>query len=95
MTAYTAYIAKNRRRSREVRDCITALLFEAAESADEWWRYDLSNAIRAIAMDFDRDGGIKTAPNRRAPGQPSQFVANRLRARVDMGNYHPRTGSVR
>ena len=91
----TAYTAKNRRRSREVRDCIMALLFEAAESADEWWRYDLGNAIRAIALDFDKGGSITTAPNRRVPGQPSQFVSNRLRARVDTGNCHPKTGSVR
>ncbi|WP_137680949.1 hypothetical protein [Aurantiacibacter suaedae] len=77
------------------RDCVVAVLFEAAQDADAWGRHDLGNTLRAMAFDFKKGGEITTAPNRRTPGQPSQFAGNRLRARLDECNYHPKTGSVR
>lgn len=90
-----SHIVTNKRKAREHLNMTTALLFDAAEAVEEWDRYDLGNALRAMALDFDRGGEITTAPKRRLPGQPSLFVANRRRARIDDKEQHPMTAAAR
>lgn len=83
MKSPNSHTIANRQRSRQHLDLTTSLLLGAADSVEEWDRYDLGHALRAIALDFDAGGERLTTSKRRRPGQPSPFVANRLRARVE------------
>ncbi|CDO36015.1 hypothetical protein [Novosphingobium sp. KN65.2] len=86
--ALQSHTITNRKNARRHLGLTTSLLFDAAGSVEEWGRHDLANALRAIALDFDKGGERITSTKRRLPGQPSAFLARRCLKRVRaMGSF--------